>query len=44
MIKPKKKAEQSRNGYESFMSASPISITLLDLDGKIVKTNQCWKN
>ena len=40
MIKPKKKAEASRNSYNSFMSASPISITLLDLNGKIVETNQ----
>ena len=40
MIKPKKKAEESRNGYKSFMFASPISITLLDLNGKIVETNE----
>jgi len=40
MIKPKKKAEESGNSYKSFMSASPISITLLDLNGKIVETNE----
>jgi PAS domain S-box-containing protein len=40
MIKPKKKAEESRNSYKSFMFASPISITLLDLNGKIVETNE----
>ena len=40
MIKPKKKAEKSGNGYKSFMAASPISITLLDLNGKIIETNE----
>jgi len=40
MSKSKKEAEESRNGFESFMATSPISITLLDLKGKIVETNE----
>ena len=34
------KAGKNQGSYKSFMETSPISITLLDLKGKIVETNE----
>ena len=39
MIKPTKEAERQQNDYKTFMDTSPISITLVDLKGKIVQSN-----